>query len=191
MNERERIEYIMNGYGLTPSQFADKTGIPRASVSHILSGRNKPSLEVLQKVASVFPDVNLQWLMLGIGNNPEISGTIIQPDTEPSLQKVQEAIFQEEAQLFDEYNNQMQQERVQQQPLFQSNVKRSEQRQAVAVPEKSSQRDEQPRVPKSTVKNQPQQRRVVVPRSVEQPRHIKEIRVFYSDGTYEILYPEK
>lgn len=191
MNERERIEYIMNGYGLTPSQFADKTGIPRASVSHILSGRNKPSLEVLQKVASVFPDVNLQWLMLGIGNNPEISGTIIQPDTEPSLQKVQEAIFQEEAQLFDEYNNQMQQERVQQQPLFQSNVKRSEQRQAVAVPEKSSQRDEQPRVPKSTVKNQPQQRRVAVPRSVEQPRHIKEIRVFYSDGTYEILYPEK
>ena len=49
MNERERIEYLIEAHGLTSSQFADKTGIPRASVSHILSGRNKPSLEILQK----------------------------------------------------------------------------------------------------------------------------------------------
>ena len=40
MNERERIELLMKCYDLSPSQFADRTGVQRASVSHIISGRN-------------------------------------------------------------------------------------------------------------------------------------------------------
>ena len=70
MNERDRIEYLMNLYGLTPSQFSDKTGIQRASVSHILSNRNKPSLEILLKIYHAFEDVELAWLVAGEGNPP-------------------------------------------------------------------------------------------------------------------------
>ena len=61
MNERERIELLMRCYELTPSQFADRTGIQRASVSHIISGRNKPSLEVMLKIyASALPTATPQ-----------------------------------------------------------------------------------------------------------------------------------
>ena len=58
MNERERIELLMKCYELTSSQFADRTGIQRASVSHIISGRNKPSLEVMQKIYEAFPELD-------------------------------------------------------------------------------------------------------------------------------------
>ena len=70
MNDKEKIEYLMSIYGLTPSQFADRTGIQRASVSHILSNRNKPSLEILLKVYNAFPGISLNWLILGEGDAP-------------------------------------------------------------------------------------------------------------------------
>ena len=65
MNERDRIELLMKSYNLSPSQFADKTGIQRASVSHILSGRNKPSLDFLIKLKDVFPEYSFDWIILG------------------------------------------------------------------------------------------------------------------------------
>ena len=60
----------MKCYELTSSQFADRTGIQRASVSHIISGRNKPSLEVMQKIYEAFPELDLKWLMTGVGEEP-------------------------------------------------------------------------------------------------------------------------
>ncbi len=192
MNERERIEFLINSYGLTSSQFADKTGIPRASVSHILSGRNKPSLEVLQKVASVFPEVDLQWLMLGVGKEPQLQAS----QQSVAAESVQEAVFAEEAQLFKEYDEQMQslmQPEPLRQPSVQPVVKREERqpRPVMAVDNITLRHDEQQRQPKITPKSAPQQRRTVVQRAPEQGRRIKEIRVFYSDGTFEILFPEK
>lgn len=71
MSDRDRIEYLMNLCMLTPSQFADKTGIQRASISHILSNRNKPSLEVMLKIHNTFPDVDLAWLIAGEGTPPD------------------------------------------------------------------------------------------------------------------------
>ena len=70
MNERERIELLMKCYDLSPSQFAERTGIQRASVSHIISGRNKPSLEVMLKIYDAFPGVDMKWLMTGVGEVP-------------------------------------------------------------------------------------------------------------------------
>lgn len=192
MNERERIEFIINSYGLTSSQFADKTGIPRASVSHILSGRNKPSLEVLQKVAAVFPEVDLQWLMLGVGTEPQLHPT----GQSVAIEQFQEAVFAEEAQLFKEYDEQMQsvqQSEPLRQPSTQPVVKREERKQRTVAAAESSQlrQEEQQRQPKIVPKSVPQQRRATVQRASEQGRRIKEIRVFYSDGTFEILFPEK
>ena len=52
---------------LSPTQFADAIGIARPIMSHILSGRNKPSLEVVQKVIGAFPELSLAWLLSGSG----------------------------------------------------------------------------------------------------------------------------
>lgn len=181
MNERERIEFIMNGYGLSSSQFADKTGIPRASVSHILSGRNKPSLEVLQKVAAVFPEIDIQWLMLGVGQKPDFSQVAM---GESSQTPNEETVTVEEANLFMQYNEPVVRQQAKQpvaQPVIQPIIQPERQR-----AEDSRQQKVVSKTPQQAQRRVPQQRN-----NVEQVRRIKEIRVFYSDGTYEILYPEK
>ncbi|TYZ06622.1 helix-turn-helix domain-containing protein [Hymenobacter lutimineralis] len=63
----ERIRALLAERQLTPTQFADFIGVGRPIVSHILSGRNKPSLEVIQKVINAFPDLALPWLLTGAG----------------------------------------------------------------------------------------------------------------------------
>ncbi|MBO3270856.1 helix-turn-helix domain-containing protein [Hymenobacter defluvii] len=63
----ERIRQILATRALSPTQFADTIGIGRPVVSHILNGRNKPSLEVMQKIMDAFPDLALPWLLKGEG----------------------------------------------------------------------------------------------------------------------------
>jgi len=63
----ERINLIIKTKNLSASQFADKVGVQRSSVSHVLSGRNKPSLEFIQKVLRKFPDIRSEWLLFGKG----------------------------------------------------------------------------------------------------------------------------
>jgi transcriptional regulator with XRE-family HTH domain len=65
---KERIEAIIQHERLTPSQFADSIGVQRSGVSHILSGRNKPSLDFLNKLLSRFPHISGDWLITGKGN---------------------------------------------------------------------------------------------------------------------------
>ena len=68
-----RLEEILHFYGLTASSFADRIGVQRSSISHLLSGRNKPSLEFVMKVVKTFPEVNLYWLLNGKGSFPHKS----------------------------------------------------------------------------------------------------------------------
>jgi transcriptional regulator with XRE-family HTH domain len=67
----KRIENIMDYYALSASAFADKIGVQRSSMSHLLSGRNKPSLDFVMKILEVFPDVDLYWILTGKGSFPE------------------------------------------------------------------------------------------------------------------------
>lgn len=67
----KRLEKIIHYYGLSASSFAEKIGVQRSSISHILSGRNKPSLDFVMKVLSSFPEVDLYWLLNGKGNFPK------------------------------------------------------------------------------------------------------------------------
>ena len=60
-----RIEEVRKNNQLTASSFATKIGVQRSAISHILSGRNKPSLEFLMKIHDSFDEVNLEWLILG------------------------------------------------------------------------------------------------------------------------------
>jgi len=52
---------------ISASKFADEIGVQRSSISHILSGRNNPSLDVVQKILKRFPDINPEWLLAGKG----------------------------------------------------------------------------------------------------------------------------
>lgn len=64
----ERIKHLIEINHLTSSKFADEINIQPSAVSHILSGRNKPSLDVVQKILQRFSEVNAEWLLLGKGN---------------------------------------------------------------------------------------------------------------------------
>ncbi|WP_425556404.1 helix-turn-helix domain-containing protein [Hymenobacter saemangeumensis] len=63
----DRIRLILQARQLSPTQFADAIGAARPVISHILSGRNKPSLEVVQKILAAFPELSMAWLLNGIG----------------------------------------------------------------------------------------------------------------------------
>lgn len=63
----KRIELLMQAQNLTSSQFADRIGVQRSGLSHILSGRNNPSLDFVLKVLAAFPEIDPLWLLQGKG----------------------------------------------------------------------------------------------------------------------------
>lgn len=69
----KRLQIILEEYELSAAGFAQKIEVGRASISHILSGRNKPSLDFVMKVINVFPEVDLYWLLNGKGSFPKTS----------------------------------------------------------------------------------------------------------------------
>ena len=149
----------MRCHNLTPSLFADKVGIQRASVSHILSGRNKISLDIVVKINRVFPDASFEWLINGTGAAPKGADA-------PKEESEQPMLFDTPAVLADAV---------------------AEEPKRVSVVQQKAQQQ------KSVVAQPKQQRRVLNVRNIQpaNDRYIKEIRIFYSDGTYETLFPEK
>ena len=168
----------MKSYNLSPSQFADRTGIQRASVSHILSGRNKPSLEVMLKIYESFPGLSMEWLMTGKGDAP--SGTT-PVSREVVIQPQANGLFGAMDESFVENNNT--------QPFMNSVAAE------MVAPVVKKPRVYPDTVRQNDVTTQTEKRRTSQARAVSQPpvqqRKIKEIRIFYSDGTYETLVPER
>lgn len=67
MNEKIRIEKVMQSESMTSGQFAQEIGIQNSTLSHILNNRNNPSLDVMKKILNRFPNINSEWLILGQG----------------------------------------------------------------------------------------------------------------------------
>ena len=63
----KRLETWMDIEGLKSSELADNIGVNRATISHILSARNKPSIDFLNKLLRAYPNLNANWLISGIG----------------------------------------------------------------------------------------------------------------------------
>lgn len=91
----DRIRELLSARQLTPTQFADTIQVSRPVISHILSGRNKPSLEVVQKIVAAFPEVSLVWLLNGTGTmlaeaevaaKPRIAKPAVPAATEPPVE---------------------------------------------------------------------------------------------------------
>lgn len=71
----KRLQKILEFYGLSATAFSEKIDFNRSTISHLLSGRNKPSLEFVMKVLNQFPEVELYWLLNGTGNFPSALST--------------------------------------------------------------------------------------------------------------------
>lgn len=63
----ERLEKFLAAENLSQTQFAESIGVARAGVSHLLSGRNKPSYDFIEAVMQKYPGLNMEWLILGKG----------------------------------------------------------------------------------------------------------------------------
>jgi transcriptional regulator with XRE-family HTH domain len=86
----ERLKTVMTFYGLSATALAESIGIQRSSISHLLSGRNKPSLDFVLKVLKEYPEVELYWLLNGKGQFPRSEKSEIK--TAP-IPKDQDATF--------------------------------------------------------------------------------------------------
>lgn len=96
----ERIRTLLETRQLTPTQFADIIGIARPIVSHILSGRNKPSLEVVQRILAAMPDLSMPWLLNGSGPMWAVESVSVKPLlTPPQALPVYQAAPQQPATL--------------------------------------------------------------------------------------------
>ena len=89
---KDRISKIITTEGLTPSLLSVELGVQRSGISHILSGRNLPSFDFLQKLLVRFPKLNAEWLILGTGsmfktNNEEVPDLFKEKEAPPSSTK--------------------------------------------------------------------------------------------------------
>ncbi|MGB2231292.1 MAG: helix-turn-helix domain-containing protein [Flavobacteriaceae bacterium] len=62
-----RLKSVIEYYGESASSFSEKIDVQRSSISHIISGRNKPSLDFILKILNTYPDISLYWLLNGTG----------------------------------------------------------------------------------------------------------------------------
>jgi len=92
-----RLQKVMLHHQLTASQFADKIEVQRSSISHILSGRNKPSLDFVLKITNTFNDVDIYWLLNGKGNYPKEDVNDINVNTSPLLSQQSNLFDKEES----------------------------------------------------------------------------------------------
>lgn len=81
----KRLQKILNFYSVTATSFSEKIAFNRSTISHLLSGRNKPSLEFVMKVLQTYPEVDLYWLLNGKGTFPTQSNktslSLVKKDT--------------------------------------------------------------------------------------------------------------
>jgi transcriptional regulator with XRE-family HTH domain len=101
----KRLEIILDYYSLNASSFADKIGVQRSSLSHLLSGRNKPSLDFILKIMDVFPEVDLYWILNGKGTFPiskTENKTPVTASTPFAIQQIEETKFEKNDDLITE-----------------------------------------------------------------------------------------
>jgi plasmid maintenance system antidote protein VapI len=103
----KHLKQIMDYYGLSSAAFAETIGVNRSSISHLLSGRNKPSLDFVIKVVESFEEVELYWLLNGKGGfpkagatsyieeTPEIEQTEIEPEKKQEQQMANDSAIEQ------------------------------------------------------------------------------------------------
>lgn len=88
----DRIRILLHFKKLTATQLAEILDVQRSGISHVLSGRNKPSLDFVMKIVQAFPDVSYDWLISGKGDlsesekrQKEEENTIVTPEKDTNV----------------------------------------------------------------------------------------------------------
>jgi len=99
----EKLKIIIDNEGLTASKFSEKIGVQRSSVSHILSGRNKPSLDFVVKLSDSFSDINIDWLIHGEkSTTPTLNSDLLEKNND-SKKRVTKIVLFYDDKSFDTY----------------------------------------------------------------------------------------
>ena len=86
-----RLQQFLAAENISQAQFADTIQVARASVSHVLAGRNKPGYDFIRSIAAHYPQLNIEWLIAGKGkmykkeNNETVRETPRQPVTDETV----------------------------------------------------------------------------------------------------------
>ena len=185
---RERIKEIIDREGMGQSQFADFIGVNRPTLSHILAGRNNPSMEVVMKIHQKFPKINLLWLLDGEGSY-EGDGVADYPKGTLTEDRVADADDMalygrtEQAQTSSSpMSGGQPQSRFYQGELFAEN--------AIFAPESTGSAKNRKEMPLQTPQKAPylsDTQLEYAKKSLQ--RKIVEIKIFFDDGTYETFKP--
>lgn len=156
----ERLSQFLAAENISNSKFADVIGVARASISHILAGRNKPGYEFICSLMDNYPSLNIEWLLLGKGKM--YKGAAIEKQVEeimPVAQPKQQEQYDED--LFSSFNN----EKAEMEPYFPAETEAPSEN---SILKKENKADSGSKV-------------------TENQRTVSKIIVFYSDNTFQEL----
>ena len=88
VNMEDRIKEWFRKIDLTQYELSQRLDVSKGAISHILSGRNKPSLEFIQNLKKAFPEISLDWLIIGEGEMNISNGQNAKIEVDAELQKI-------------------------------------------------------------------------------------------------------
>ena len=107
----ERIKQVIEYSQLSSSAFADTIGISRSGLTHLLTGRNQPSLDVARKILAKFPDVSTEWLIMGMGEmlrpdeQADVISEAVQSEASSTAYPAENLKSDRQTNLFGEFEN--------------------------------------------------------------------------------------
>jgi len=186
-----RILLILKTQNLSSSQFADEIGVQRSSISHILSGRNNPSLEFVTKILKRYPEINADWILFGRGSM--YKG--LNDKTEVEVKELKKQKMQADLFSFDEEKVLAESEPIitvniqdeteyedlieDKTPPLVSNIAEIQNIRAEKQPEKTEVKIEEKIVDE-----------IKPPKEIKKDRKIEKVLVFYTDNTFKEYFPE-
>lgn len=191
----DRILLVLKIKNLTPSKFADEIGIQRSSMSHIMGGRNLPSLDLITKILKKYPDINSEWLIQGVGpmmktmqidlfeqqteNRPvEIPAPVI--DAQPEMQAINEQKAVQEPEKTAEKAPEIIQPEIKLPEIKEVEPEKPKPAEAEIPPVKIEQRE-----------NVPEKPEVSSAKKTDVSPGIEKIVIFYKNRTFREYYPEQ
>lgn len=176
----QRLSLIFDKYLLNAASFADKIGVQRSSMSHILSGRNKPSLDFILKIYDAFPEINLTWLTLGEGEFLKINNTEhISPVTpiKPEL-KIESELNFDSTESISEITNNIKSEKISEIMNHENNHELYHDKIVDEI---------QPNIEASKRTNSES---IKIEQKSTSDSKIEQVMIFYSDGTFKTFHPQ-
>lgn len=176
----ERIVEIQEEYNLTPSLFADEIGVQRSSISHILSGRNKPSLDFIQKILLRFPEIDPGWLLSGKGQMKQLN-LFGEEDPAPPSSTINQA---------DQLKDQLEALKEELKKSLISEIKPVEKPPVPPVVVPTQEEKPEPVKPAPKPTTEPAQMAAAMTAADPSGKRIERIMIFYSDKTFSVYTPE-